>query len=179
MFEVRIEDIGSAQTLMAAGWPTRAVSLVYPGIMSSQGPHHLVVEMDDIEIPTTDCILPEREHMERVLAFTRDLTDADRLLVHCHMGMRRSPAVAIGIMIQHGMGIEQAFERCSRLRPIMMPNQQVLRLMDEALGLGGKLTDYGLRWLAEEFEKDQPPKPVFTAPESEVDEMRRILARLL
>lgn len=154
MIDLKIGGLTDAQSLMMAGWPTKVVSLVCPGVMSSEGPHHLVVEMDDIEMELQGCILPERHHIDAILAFTKDLTVEDRVLVHCHMGMRRSTAAAIGILVQHGTDISEAFDRTYAIRPIMMPNLLVLGLFDDAFLLQGALIGYGRAWVKDRMAKD-------------------------
>jgi predicted protein tyrosine phosphatase len=80
-----------------------------------------------------------------VLAFTRTLTDNDRLLVHCRAGVSRSTAMIIAIFLQHGMDPDQAFSHVRRLRPEMIPNRRILELADARFRLSGRLVGLGER----------------------------------
>jgi hypothetical protein len=70
-----------AAGLIGEGWPTWIVTLQ---AMSGDvvGAHHLYVVVDDVTT-VTDERHPTSTHLQQVLDFTRDLTDRDRLLVHC------------------------------------------------------------------------------------------------
>ncbi len=62
-----------------------------------------------------------------------------RSLVHCQAGISRSTAVACGILCQHGFSPSEAVQYVRSIRPQAKPNQHVLKLFDEILGLEGKL----------------------------------------
>jgi predicted protein tyrosine phosphatase len=74
-----------------------------------------------------------------VLEHTKDLNDRDRLLVHCHAGKSRSPAMAIGILIQSGLSPTEAIDQVKIVRPELIPNRLIVRLIDEVLLLDGSL----------------------------------------
>ena len=61
--------------------------------------------------PIRGYVHPLREHVIEVLEFTKDLTDDDKVLVHCFAGISRSITFAIGIYIQHGMTYEDAYSQ--------------------------------------------------------------------
>ena len=143
MFLAHIGSYEDAVRDVAAGWPTRIVSLLpHCGCL---GAHHLVVEIDDICDPQQGYCAPAPEHLDRVLAFTRTLTDNDRLLVHCRAGVSRSTAMIIAIFLQHGMDPDQAFSHVRRLRPEMILNRRILELADARFRLGGRLVGLGER----------------------------------
>lgn len=64
------------------------------------------------------------------------------LLVHCQLGLSRSPAMAIGSMIMAGDTIEGAFNRAKQVRPRIDPNPLIIKLIDEHLKLNGELIKY-------------------------------------
>ncbi len=61
-------------------------------------------------------------------------------------------ATAISVMIQHGSTIEDAFDRCYKLRPVMVPNRLILKLFDDALDLNGELASYGEQWIKQHID---------------------------
>jgi len=138
MFELKVVGADEATTLISESWPTRIVTL---RAMSGDvlGTHHLYVVVDDVSIVTDDARHPTTVHLQQVLNFTRDLTDSDRLLVHCKGGHSRSPAMAIAICIQHGMTYIEAFDHVAAIRSALMPNQLLIQYIDEHFDLGGRL----------------------------------------
>jgi predicted protein tyrosine phosphatase len=89
--------------------PSHLVSLVAPveqpptpaGIVAER---HLRVEVHDISQPLDGHILPERQHVARVIDFVRAWpADDGPLLVHCVAGISRSMAAAlIGLVVKAG-----------------------------------------------------------------------------
>jgi predicted protein tyrosine phosphatase len=86
-----------------------------------------------------------------VLAFTRSLVPGDRLVCRCHAGISRSPAMAMAILVQHGLTAEQAEAAVAALRPDMWPNEQLCRHADATLKTGGVIMRAQRRWLEAEF----------------------------
>ena len=119
MFELKVVGAEEAAVLIGEGWPTRIVTL---RAMSGDvvGAHHLYVVVDDVTT-VTDERHPTSTHLQQVLDFTRDLTDTDRLLVHCKGGHSRSPAMAIAICMQHGMTYREAFAHVAAPTPKLEP----------------------------------------------------------
>lgn len=165
MFEFKIDNAHRAYELMQEGWPTRIVSLVGPDLnfdLPSQGDHHLIKVFHDFEGPVDpetlkgtvwelkhDLILPTYLDVLDVLAFTNDLTDKDRLLIHCHAGRSRSAAMLIGIIANHLWRLasdeevyqdaKDAVRMVAEVRPTMIPNRLIIQYADDLLGYGGLL----------------------------------------
>jgi predicted protein tyrosine phosphatase len=139
MFELKVVGAEEAAVLIGEGWPTWIVTL---RAMSGDvvGAHHLYVVVDDVTT-VTDERHPTSTHLQQVLDFTRDLTDTDRLLVHCKGGHSRSPAMAIAICMQHGMTYREAFAHVAAIRSALLPNQLFIQHIDEHFGLNGKLVE--------------------------------------
>ena len=100
---------------------------------------------DDIE-PNDEFVDPNslkkmarREQIEDILELTALLKPTDRLLVHCHVGISRSTAVAIGVLCQHKISPKRAVKSVFLKRPFASPNEHILGLFDEILALDGKL----------------------------------------
>lgn len=126
MFAYRIQGYHDAMASIAENWPTRIVSVTPPSmVVKAQGPHHLVMPMRDV----TDTRIngaPTVADIEDILAFTADLGDDDRLLVHCWMGRSRSPAVMMAVLIQHGFSYESAYSLVTE-DPMVEPNHLICR----------------------------------------------------
>lgn len=137
-FDIKICGRVEATLLIERGWPTRILTLTCEDI-SLAGDHHLQVSINDISRPIDGRVLPTMEHLVSILDFTKALTADDRLLVHCMLGMSRSTAAAIAILIQHGMSYDAAFQHVETLRPILLPNELLIRLCDAHFGLNGAL----------------------------------------
>lgn len=143
MIELKIDTAEKALALLEADWPMVAVSLVGDDLrfhLPNFGPHHLIVRFHDVEQAGLEGFeSPTRDHVREVLKHTAGLAAGDRLLVHCHAGKSRSPAMAIGILVQSGMTPEEAYQQVKQVRPELIPNRLMIQYIDEALGLGGKL----------------------------------------
>lgn len=154
MFKFKVEGLsGAAALLDNAEWPTKAVSLVSPKLndWKSRGDHHLIVKMDDVGSPELSEAAPTIDHVLTVLTFTSDLTDDDRVLVNCHVGQSRSTAMMIGILVQHGMDPEEAYEAVKEQRPFLLPNLLICQHLDTCLGLPGTLEAISRRHFSPEY----------------------------
>lgn len=140
MFEIRVSSYEGAKNLIAEGWPTKIISLIREEV-EHQGSHHLVLVFDDIARPNPAYIHPTEAHLDHVFEFTKELTDDDRVLVHCLAGISRSTAVAIAIMMQHGMDYYDAYNHIEMIRPILEPNKLIISYIDRHFGLEGKLCE--------------------------------------
>ncbi|MBX6743798.1 MAG: dual specificity protein phosphatase family protein [Acetobacteraceae bacterium] len=150
MFDLRITTLPEATDLLRQGWPAKAVSLICPGTpgFACHGPHHLLVHVHDIAEDLEGHVVPCRQHLLNVLDFTADLPPGSRLLVHCIAGISRSTSMAIGILIARGVPWRAAWDMVAAVRPCMMPNARIIRLIDEHYGLGGELSAQLRAWRA-------------------------------
>lgn len=140
--ELRIVSAPEALALLEKGWPTRAISLVGDDLrfpLKSFGAHHLVLRFHDIEAEVEGFVAPTEEQLREALAHTKDMEADERLLVHCHAGKSRSPAMAIGILVQAGLSPAAALEHVREVRPELIPNRLMIRQLDRLLGQGGEL----------------------------------------
>ncbi len=124
--------------------PGRVISLLQPewqpATPSGLAPeHHLRVEINDITSPDPDQILPERAHVEQLVAFL-EAARGQSLLIHCYAGISRSPAAALVAMVLDAPGREQAAALTLReAAPYAQPNRLLIELSDDLLGRGGRL----------------------------------------
>jgi predicted protein tyrosine phosphatase len=139
MPEIKVLSYSDVQSCVDTGWPTHIISLINRPAMPCYGPPHLHLIFDDVDSHDPLYIMPLVEHLHRVFAFTADLTANDRVLVHCLAGISRSTAMAIGILIQHGMTYQDAYDQIAAIRPQLAPNRLIIQYIDAHFALGGKL----------------------------------------
>lgn len=111
-----------------------------PGVIAAE--RHLKLAMNDIGFAGTgDLIAPSEAHVERLIAFVRDWDQSAPILIHCWMGVSRSPAAAvITALALHPE--EDDFELAGRLRkaaPHATPNSRLIEIGDYMLGRNGRL----------------------------------------
>lgn len=178
MFELKINGIHEAGILkVREEWPTKIVSLVDPAterdwLVPSE--NHHIEKFDDIAVVMRadhNYILPSREAIARVLEFTKTLVKEDKLLVHCHAGISRSTAMAIGILVQHGVDPERAIKYVEEVRPPLFPNSLVIQHIDDELGLNGELVEALRKWVQSVQGHFYMPPEVT---QEHVDEMKKI-----
>lgn len=142
MFDLRIATAPEALRLMQEAWPTRIISLVGDDLrfeLPVMGPHHFVARFHDVEIETPGYVAPTAEILRSAVAHAAGLSNQDRLLIHCHAGKSRSPAMALGVLVGAGVSPEQAMERIKQLRPFVIPNRLIVRMLDRLLDQHGEL----------------------------------------
>jgi predicted protein tyrosine phosphatase len=81
------------------------------------------------------------DQMEKILDWSSDLDETVTLLVHCHAGVSRSPAVALAIMVQQlgANRVADAMKWLKRIKNICCPNPVITNLADQILNCQGKL----------------------------------------
>lgn len=109
-------------------------------------PHQrTVLRFHDIVEPMAGMVMPNREHVERILAFGRSLADgtpdAGHLLVHCHMGISRSAAAMTMILAQASADEPETavVDRVAASRAQAWPNLVMIEHADDLLGRSGRL----------------------------------------
>ena len=158
MFEIKVLGIAKAKSQIGADWPTHIISIINdagPGwgatTIDRQHDNHVIYNFHDVEDDQADgLVLPSKPVMQDILdtAAYWELNDDSRLLVHCTAGKSRSTAVAIAVLVQHGVPIAEAINRVNLLSPAMFPNRLMIELLDECLGLNGELISEVKDWYA-------------------------------
>jgi predicted protein tyrosine phosphatase len=128
---------------------THVLSILDPGFpdpdaFGAFGEHErLDLRFHDIVDERPGMRLAEREDVEALLRFGRDLMREPRahLLVHCHMGVSRSTAAMTLILAQArpDRPAQDALAEVRRIRRQIWPNLRVIELGDEILGRKGEL----------------------------------------
>jgi predicted protein tyrosine phosphatase len=103
--------------------------------------NHLILGMDDINLPMDGYTPPAEEHVSRLLAFVRGWDRTAPLVVHCYAGISRSTAGAYVAACalnpaRAELAIAQALRRAS---PTATPNSRIVALADRVLGRDGRM----------------------------------------
>ncbi|WP_037080883.1 tyrosine phosphatase family protein [Neorhizobium vignae] len=111
-----------------------------PGVIAAD--RHLKLPMNDIGFAGTGgLIAPSEAHVESLIAFVRDWDQSAPIIIHCWMGVSRSPAAAvIAALSLHPE--EDDFALAARLRsvaPHATPNTRLIEFGDRLLGRNGRL----------------------------------------
>ena len=100
---------------------------------------HLIKNFDDIPYKIFGYVEPKMDDIIDVLNFSKSFNDTDNILIHCQMGISRSPAIAIGVLCQHGYSPKEAYDYVRLIRSECSPNTLIIKLIDEFLNLKGEL----------------------------------------
>lgn len=126
-------------SILDPDWPV-------PEAFGEYGEHaKLELRFHDIIEEQPRLFAPRRDHIERLLAFGRDLEqeppEIAHLLVHCHAGVSRSTA-SMALIVAQAMPDTPAasvFAEVLRIRPQAWPNLRILEMGDAILGRRGEL----------------------------------------
>lgn len=174
--KLRISGLSEANEMKKQGIPDKIVSLVDPAAARNLAPddNHLVIPMHDIDQKMTGWIWPNEDHVREVLEFSRGFNKDDKVLVHCHAGVSRSTAMAIGILIQHGMTLKDAVEYVFEIRDCAWPNALIIEILDKELNLNGELSKE-VGEAKKRINEFHVKKPAGNGPtQSEIDAMERL-----
>ena len=111
-----------------------------PGVISAD--RHLKLAMNDIGFAGTgNLIAPSEAHVLDLIRFVREWDQSTPIIIHCWMGVSRSPAAAvIAALALHPE--EDDFALAARLRsvaPHATPNPRIIEIGDGILGRRGRL----------------------------------------
>jgi predicted protein tyrosine phosphatase len=144
MFELKISGESEARRL-SKEWATHTISLRSPrsGRDNKKTGQSRCFYFDDVTpiqaSIDSDLKAATSEQIQEILKFTAPLKYGDKLLVHCTVGVSRSPAVAIGILCQHGLTPNEAVKQVCSICPSAVPNEHIIKLFDDLFGFDGKL----------------------------------------
>ncbi|WP_377287957.1 tyrosine phosphatase family protein [Rhizobium sp. SG2393] len=113
-----------------------------PGVIAAD--RHLTIDMNDITFAAKNepgLIAPDAAHVDRIIDFADRWTRETPLLVHCWMGVSRSPAAAViaALTVAPDQDEGALAERLRAASPFATPNPRLIELGDAALGRGGRL----------------------------------------
>jgi len=130
---ITIEDNLIENPLRVESFETRQLVLRFDDITADPVEDYLQPLFDE-------CILPNETHVRAALAFARECGETS-LLIHCHAGMSRSPAIALTILADWlGEGHEaEAVRELLKIARLCTPNKLVVEIADRVLQRDDKL----------------------------------------
>jgi predicted protein tyrosine phosphatase len=103
---------------------------------------HLKLGVNDITVAGTgDLIAPQEVHVGQIIDFARSWDREAPLIVHCWMGVSRSPAAALiaSLAVAPDDDDEDLANRLRAASPFATPNMLLIEIGDQMLGRGGRL----------------------------------------
>jgi predicted protein tyrosine phosphatase len=141
-----VAPLSSLADTLTAHAPSHLISLLSPEHMIETpdgfpAALHLKLGVNDIIDPADGTAPPARQHVDALLAFSRNWDAQQPLLIHCWAGISRSMASAFTILCDRlGPGREIEIARAIRQRaPHAQPNRLLVSHADDALGRGGRM----------------------------------------
>jgi predicted protein tyrosine phosphatase len=111
-----------------------------PGVIDPA--RHLSISVNDIAFAGKDgLIAPQEAHVREIIAFARSWDQTSPLLIHCWMGVSRSPAAALIAALAANSDLDDA-ELVRSLRaasPQATPNTRLVEIGDTVLARSGRL----------------------------------------
>jgi predicted protein tyrosine phosphatase len=98
-------------------------------------PNHVIVPVSDV-IDPGHWDAPTTAHVQQIIDF--GLVNDGAMLVHCHMGISRSSAAAITVLVARGVDAESAVRTLAHLHPKdrqFVPNDLIIAGAAELLGV--------------------------------------------
>jgi predicted protein tyrosine phosphatase len=136
--EAAVEETGarSMVTLLQSG-----TALTRPAAIKLD--RHLFLSLADIVEPMDGHILPDADHVQRLLDFVRGWDREAPMLIHCFAGVSRSTAAAFIAACalspeREELKIAQAIRAAS---PTATPNARLVSLADAILGRRGRMNE--------------------------------------
>ncbi len=111
-----------------------------PGVIAPE--RHLVLRMHDIGCSTAgNMVGPQEAQTQKLIAFARSWDRSRPLLIHCWMGVSRSPAAALiaALAVEPQADEAELVARLRKASPFATPNARLVALGDQLLGRGGRL----------------------------------------
>jgi len=124
--------------------PAGVVSLLNPDQTAAPipgDPPRLVLRFNDIDAPRDGLVAPDADTIARLLTFAEGAPSDARLLMHCWMGISRSPAAAFIVACARDPSRPEALIAAAlrQVAPSVTPNPLLVRLADEQLGRSGRM----------------------------------------
>ena len=111
-----------------------------PAVISAG--RHLKLGVNDITfVGTGDLIAPQERHVLEIIDFARSWDRSAPLLIHCWMGVSRSPAAALiaSLAVAPEDDDEALAQRLRAASPYATPNSRLVEIGDSLLSRGGRL----------------------------------------
>ncbi|MDC9809691.1 MULTISPECIES: tyrosine phosphatase family protein [Rhizobium] len=111
-----------------------------PGVIAAD--RHLTLCMNDITFKGTGgLVAPDETHVRWLIDFAASWRQETPLLIHCWMGVSRSPAAALiaALSLAPDQSEEQLARRLRIASPFATPNARLIEIGDTLLNRGGRL----------------------------------------
>ncbi|RFB96892.1 protein tyrosine phosphatase [Rhizobium leguminosarum bv. trifolii] len=111
-----------------------------PGVIAAN--RHLTLAMNDITFKGTGgLVAPDETHVQGIIDFAASWRQETPLLIHCWMGVSRSPAAALiaALSLAPDQSDEQLADRLRAASPFATPNARLIEIGDALLNRGGRL----------------------------------------
>lgn len=111
-----------------------------PAVIAAE--RHLLLGMNDITFSGGGkLVAPQEVHVQQIIDFARSWDQSAPLLVHCWMGVSRSPAAALiaALAVRPDLDEEALVARLRQASPQVTPNARLIAFGDEMLGRKGRL----------------------------------------
>ena len=146
MSRILVTPLSTLEEALRTERPSHIVSLLSPSHMiptpsGFPGERHLKLAVNDIVDPSAGDAPPAREHIDRLLEFSRGWDESRPMLIHCWAGISRSMASAFTVLCDRlGPGREDEIAAAMRRRaPHANPNRLLVTHADEALKREGRM----------------------------------------
>lgn len=111
-----------------------------PGVIDAK--RHLSLWLNDIPVGSADGLSgPQEEHVSHIIDFSRSWDRSSPLLVHCWMGVSRSPAAAAiaALSVEPDQDDMLLARRLRVSSPFATPNVRLIAIADDLLQRQGRL----------------------------------------
>jgi predicted protein tyrosine phosphatase len=92
----------------------------------------------DVVFLDEEFVVPTQHHIQAAIRFAQQHASGI-LLIHCHAGMRRSPAIGLAILMAQGSTAREAVEHLASIHPSASPNPLMVTLTDDLFACDGAL----------------------------------------
>lgn len=102
---------------------------------------HLKLGVNDVSEAQPGVVAPDESHIERLISFARSWDRRAPLLIHCWLGISRSPAAAAvaALAVEAEQDEMELAERLRRASPFITPNRRLIEIADTMLERNGRL----------------------------------------
>lgn len=112
-----------------------------PGVIDPA--RHLQLGLNDISEIQDGLTAPGEAHVARLIEFAKSWDQGAPLVIHCWLGISRSPAAAAitALTIEPDQDEAELARRLRAASPTATPNARLIEIGDAMLGRGGRLVD--------------------------------------
>ncbi|MGP9812080.1 tyrosine phosphatase family protein [Rhodopseudomonas sp. NSM] len=142
-----VSALSHAQDLVARLRPARSLSLMAPWqrVVFNEDwlpEQRLILAFNDVVETGSVHVAPDDAIVRRIIDFAHGCESGEDVLVHCWMGVSRSPAAAYIIACARAPGDEHAIaEELRRCSPVATPNRLMVAIADDILARNGRMVE--------------------------------------